>query len=129
MNDKKWIIIGLVVFLAIFTLPFWYNMGKASFAPEPKLTGKAATVKECVESQDYMKTKHMQLLNDWKQAVVREEKSIYVSRRGNKFNMSLTNTCLDCHAEKSQFCDQCHNYISVKPDCWNCHIDPKEIAP
>ncbi|MGD8893899.1 MAG: menaquinol oxidoreductase, partial [Desulfobacterales bacterium] len=36
------------------------------------------------------------------------------------------NTCLDCHEEKAEFCDKCHNYASVSPYCWECHIDPKE---
>ncbi|MDP2646207.1 MAG: sulfate reduction electron transfer complex DsrMKJOP subunit DsrJ [Desulfobacterales bacterium] len=128
MHDKKWIIIGLSVFLAFFTFPFWYNMGKASPAPEPELTGKSAGAKACVEPKAYMKTRHMQLLNQWRASVVREEKKIYVSSTGKTFKMSLTQTCLDCHTEKSRFCDQCHTYVSVRPDCWDCHIDPKEIS-
>jgi hypothetical protein len=41
--------------------------------------------------------------------------------------MSLSNTCLDCHSNKAEFCDRCHNYASVSPYCWDCHIDnPKE---
>ena len=27
--------------------------------------------------------------------------------------MSLSNTCLDCHSNKAEFCDRCHNYASV----------------
>ena len=29
--------------------------------------------------------------------------------------MSLSNTCLDCHSNKAEFCDNCHTYASVKP--------------
>ena len=42
--------------------------------------------------------------------------------------MSLTNTCLGCHSNKAQFCDQCHNYLEVTPYCWDCHVDPITIG-
>ena len=31
--------------------------------------------------------------------------------------------CLDCHKNKSNFCDKCHDYMGVKPYCWECHAD------
>jgi hypothetical protein len=40
--------------------------------------------------------------------------------------MSLQNTCMQCHPNKAEFCDRCHNYASVKPYCWDCHVEPKE---
>ena len=40
--------------------------------------------------------------------------------------MSLSQSCLGCHSNKEQFCDACHNYAGVKPNCWSCHIVPKE---
>jgi hypothetical protein len=76
--------------------------------------------------KEYMKMEHMQLLNEWRDTVVRDAKRIFVNSSGKEFNMSLTNTCLDCHEEKAEFCDKCHNYASVSPYCWECHIDPKE---
>ena len=46
---------------------------------------------------------------------------------GKNYNMSLQNECMKCHSNKTQFCDQCHNYTGqVEPFCWNCHIAPKE---
>ena len=127
MNDKKWIIIGLAVFIVIALFPFWWNRGKAAPAPEVKLTDKAKAAKECVMSKDYMKAEHMQLLDVWRDSVVRRGERIYVSPEGKEYTMSLTNTCLDCHSNKADFCDRCHNYASVRPYCWDCHIDnPKE---
>jgi hypothetical protein len=35
-------------------------------------------------------------------------------------------TCLECHSNKTKFCDQCHNYLDVQPYCWDCHLVPKE---
>jgi hypothetical protein len=127
MYDKGKVVAGLVIFVVLITFPFWYNLGKAAPAPEPKLTGKAAEAgQQCVESKEFMTPEHMQLLNDWRETVVRDAKRIYVNRSGKTFEMSLSNTCLDCHSEKAEFCDKCHNYASVTPYCWDCHVDPKE---
>jgi hypothetical protein len=127
MNDRKWIITGLVIFLGIFTFPFWYNLGKAAPAPEPVLSEKAKAAKTCVRPTEYMRAEHMQLLDIWRDTVVRTGQRMYVNSDGKTFNMSLSNTCLDCHANKAEFCDKCHNYASARPYCWDCHIDnPKE---
>ncbi len=127
MNEKKIIIAGLVILIAAVTFPFWYNLGKAAPAPEPVLTEKAKAAKECVRSKEYMTREHMQLLDQWRDSVVRRAKRVYVSDNGHEYDMSLSNTCLDCHSNKAEFCDRCHNYASVQPYCWDCHIDnPKE---
>ena len=127
MKDKRLIITGLFVFIALFTFPFWYNKGKAAPVPEPKLSVKALAAQECVPPKVTMKSEHMKLLDEWRETVVRGGKRIYVSSSGKAYDMSLTNTCLDCHTEKAEFCDRCHNYASVRPYCWDCHIDPKEM--
>lgn len=129
MNDAGKIIPILIIFIAIAAFPFYYNMGKVSARPEPKLDTSAIqelTEKQCVESKEFMRANHMQLLNQWRDAVVREGKSVYVSSNGKKYNMSLQNTCMKCHSNKKDFCDSCHRYVSVKPYCWDCHIPPKE---
>ena len=80
-----------------------------------------------MRSTEYMKAEHMQLLDVWRDSVVREGQRIYVNPEGKEFNMSLSNTCLDCHSNKAEFCDRCHHYASVRPYCWSCHIEnPKE---
>jgi|TARA_B100001971_G_scaffold213592_1_gene247414 hypothetical protein len=126
--DRGMVVAGLVIFVIITTFPFWYNHGKASPVPEPELTDRAKAARECVEPKSVMRAKHMQLLNVWRNTVVRNGKRVYVNSKGKSFDMSLSNTCLDCHFNKAEFCDQCHNYASVKTYCWDCHIDnPKEI--
>jgi hypothetical protein len=87
MNDKNIIITGLIIFFVFLTFPFWYNMGKASPVPEPKLTDKAKAAKECVEPKEYMKLEHMQILDIWRDGVVREANRVYISKTGKKFNM------------------------------------------
>ncbi len=124
--NRNIIIPGLIIFFVITTFPLWYNMGKAAPPPEPKLTDKAKAAKECVRPKEFMKAEHMQLLDVWRDTVVRDAKRTYINSKGKEFEMSLSNTCLDCHSEKAEFCDKCHNYASVTPYCWDCHIDPKE---
>ena len=127
MYNKGIIIAGLVVFLVLVTFPFWYNLGKAAPAPERMLAPEAKAAKECILTAELMRTEHMQLLNDWRNMVVRDGTRQYVGSNGKKFEMSLSNTCLQCHSNKTEFCDRCHNYAAVTPYCWDCHIDnPKE---
>jgi hypothetical protein len=123
MNDKNKIIAGLIVFLALFTFPVWYNLGKAAPAPELKLTDKAKKAKTCVMSTEYMRSHHMQVLDLWRHSVVRDAKRTFVNAEGEAFTISLSNTCLDCHSNKADFCDKCHDYASVSPYCWDCHVD------
>ncbi|PID40223.1 MAG: menaquinol oxidoreductase [Proteobacteria bacterium] len=123
MKDKKKILAGLAIFIALISFPFWYNLGKAAPAPELELTAKAKAAKTCVMPTEYMAAKHMQLLDVWRHNVVRRGERMFVNPEGELFDMSLSNTCLDCHSNKKEFCDRCHNYASVRPYCWDCHID------
>ena len=123
MKDKNKILAGLVIFIAAVTFPFWFNLGKAAPAPEVELTAKAQEAKNCVMSKAYMTTEHMQLLDIWRHNVVRNGERVFVNAEGKSFDMSLSNTCLDCHSNKAAFCDRCHDYASVRPYCWDCHID------
>ena len=128
LYDKCKIFAGLIIFLVFMTFPFWYNLGKAAPAPKPLLTKEALAAKVCISSAEFMRAEHMQILNDWRNIVVRDGQRIYTNSSGKKFEMSLSNTCLECHANKAEFCDRCHNYASVTPYCWDCHIDnPKEM--
>ncbi len=127
MNDKKWIVLGLIIFIGLFSFPLWYNMvikvGKAAPAPEVVLSEKAKAAGKCVMTKEYMTAEHMQLLDVWRHNVVRNAQREFVNLEGKAFDMSLSNTCLDCHDNKAQFCDRCHTYASVDVYCWDCHID------
>ena len=118
----------LIVFVAIVISPILLNLGKSAPAPEIILSETAEAAGECVRDKEYMTAQHMQLLDVWRDSVVRDGNRMYINAEGKSYNMSLSNTCLDCHSNKAEFCDRCHNYASVTPYCWDCHIDnPKEI--
>jgi hypothetical protein len=125
MNDKPKIILGLLIFFGVFTFPFWYNHLSASAPPKVELTEKAKAAKKCVADKDSMRTQHMKILNDWRNTVVREGKTIYTDENGKEYVASLSNTCMDCHSDKAEFCDKCHTYTSTTPYCWDCHTFPE----
>jgi hypothetical protein len=129
LYDGGKIFLGIIIFVAIVTFPFYSNNGKAMAKPEPKIDTpeiQKMAVKKCVESKDFMRAEHMQMLNSWRDSVVRDGNRVYINSAGQHFDMSLQNTCMKCHSNKKEFCDQCHNYMAVKPYCWDCHIAPKE---
>ena len=128
MYDKGKIFAGVVIFLALFTIPFWYSQATGDANKKVDLVSSVAELKAegktCVESAGYMRAKHMDLLNNWRNEVVRQESRIYVSNAypTKSFDKSLTDTCLEqCHTNKGEFCDECHSYAGVKPSCWDCH--------
>ena len=120
MHDAGKILPGLVAFLVLITLPFWYTaaIGEPGARPEIKLPEGE---KQCVESKEYMRDAHMDLLDDWRDEVVRDGDRSYVSKNGIHYQKSLTNTCMKCHTDREQFCDKCHHYVSTTPTCWDCH--------
>jgi hypothetical protein len=130
LYNKKYIIAGLVVFVIIITLPFWYNRAKIAVPPVLSLETPAISAlaeKSCVEDKAFMKTSHMKLLGDWRDQAVREEQHQYTAKNGKVYEIGLTGTCLKCHSNKEQFCDRCHNYVGAKPSCWSCHVIPQEV--
>ncbi len=131
--NAKEILTGLAIFVVLVLTPVFYNMGKAAPVPQPKIDTpaiQALAQKQCVFPKEEMRTAHMQLLNDWRTQVVRNGNRMYVAPDGKKYNMSLQNECMKCHSNKTQFCDQCHNYAGLAtgsiPYCWTCHVAPKE---
>ena len=126
MYDTWKIIGGIVIFLIVVLSPIWHNAvtGRASYVPELKLP---ADEKQCVESAPYMRVNHIELLNLWKETVVRTGERTYKAGDGKTYTMSLVGTCMKCHSDKAEFCDRCHNYANVQPKCWDCHVAPKEL--
>lgn len=118
MYDGGKIITGIVIFILLMTFPIWYNLA----GEKPDHTPKKEQGK-CVESVEFMRAWHMDLLNDWRDAVVRERNRVYINSKGVEHTMSLSNTCMECHTERDKFCDKCHDYAAVSVYCFDCHID------
>jgi hypothetical protein len=125
MHDRGLIYAGLLLFLAVITFPFTYNLAAGKTTVLPKLNIPEHE-KRCVAPVEYMKSSHMQLLLNWRENSVRKNIKTYAAFDGRSYAMELTGTCLaQCHTSKADFCDRCHTYLGVQgPYCMNCHIDP-----
>jgi hypothetical protein len=126
MYNKGTIIPGLIIFVLIVTFPIWFNGLKAGSLPKPELPPGGE--KKCVESVEYMRANHMQLLNEWRDNVLRDGNRTVVTVEGKDYRKGLQMACMQCHSNKEKFCDSCHTYAAVKPYCWDCHLSPKEAV-
>jgi hypothetical protein len=147
MNSRAGVIVALVVALVVLTVPFWYALGqrvtgRSQAAPDiPKPTN----AENCVENN--MRARHMQVIDEWRDAVVREGQRVYPSQDHRdphtgepvEYVMSLTETCLlKCHSTEEnpktdeagnvlsvqqRFCNECHQFANIRPNCWDCHLE------
>jgi len=110
-------VIAVVVFLLAIAFPFLYNLvsigllDHAGAAPRLKIDKPG----QCVESTEWMRHNHMKMLLHVREDSVREGVRLV--------NKSL-HGCRNCHASREDFCDQCHDYVGVEPECWGCHTYP-----
>ncbi len=153
MRDKVTIFGGLAVFVVLATFPFWYTVwaGADTAGSDPVLpdsSDRSLFEKDqdyhCVEKN--MVARHMDLLDQWRNTVVRGDgqKQYHESEDfpGERYEMSLTTTCMRCHTSRETFCTRCHEYANVLPlgpwrksatakraprgiGCWDCHVAPK----
>lgn len=124
MYNTGKVLIGIIVFIVFFTIPFWLNLGKVKALPKPELPKEE---KKCIEDTDYMKAYHMKLLHDWRTKKIRKMQVYHINQEGKLYIMSLQRTCMKCHTSKEKFCDRCHEVVVTHPDCWKCHIAPEEV--
>jgi len=123
MYDAGKVLLGLGVFAGLVTAPAWYGAARGKGAP-PDLE-KPKDEKHCVESTAFMRARHMELLDAWRDAAVRRDEHVYVATDGKRHEISLTGTCLRCHAEPKKFCIRCHDYAGVEAFCWDCHREKR----
>jgi hypothetical protein len=126
MYNKKTVIPGLAIFVILVTLPVWFNGLSAGPVPKPELPPGGE--KACVAPASEMRDTHMQLLNEWRDDVLRNGNRQYVKVGNKEYRKGLQMACMECHSNKEKFCDTCHEYASVKPYCWDCHLSPQVAA-
>lgn len=123
MFDAGKILLGLAGFAGLVTSPVWVGAIRGP-ARLPELQ-RPRDAKECIEPTAFMRSRHMELLDGWREAVVRREERVYVASNGRHHQMSLTGSCLGCHSEPDKFCDRCHQHAGVQAFCWDCHQQKK----
>ncbi|MEW6007035.1 MAG: hypothetical protein AB1595_02625 [bacterium] len=110
----KLVIGGLIVFLVVFSFPFVLNVmgGRISDKiPEPEIKLPKG---RCLKERNVMRASHMNLLKEARDKVVRE---------GIRGSFTLT-SCRECHKNRDEFCNRCHNFVGAKPLCFSCHYYP-----
>jgi len=128
MHDTGKVITGLVVFLAIATSPMLYQRAKGAAPGAPELN-ISPEYQSCVAPTQFMRSLHMDLLDDWRNEAVRDGDRTYVAFDGKEYEKSLAVTCLgSCHSNQDEFCDRCHEYVGAEPYCWDCHAQKKVHA-
>lgn len=123
MYNKRFIIPGIIAFVIACAFPFLLSLSAGPYSRPTLVLPENETA--CIESTSFMQAEHMRLLNEWRDAAVREGKRMYTAADGKIWEVSLQNTCMRCHTNRQQFCGTCHDANSVRPDCWTCHIEPE----
>ncbi len=106
-----------IALVALLAAPLVYtSCGNRPFAkaPEPQLV-MPTNAKDCVEPAAWMRANHMKLLKHQRDVIVRE------GDRSRKYRIE---GCSQCHTKRAEFCDRCHDYAGVKPECFDCHYLP-----
>lgn len=122
MHDSGKVLTGIVIFLVVTLFPVWFSLAGGGLGEAPAVDPGQGS---CVRDRDYMKSSHMELLDEWRNAVVRDGDREPVVVGGRPYEKSLTNSCLSCHAYRD-FCLECHDFMGVEPKCYECHIIPEE---
>lgn len=121
MRDRVWILLGLGLFAALLTMPFWHAAVSPKAAQQGPAVALPANPRQCVAPAATMRAEHMHMLIAWREDVVRNGNRRFMAFNGKTYEKSLTGTCLGCH-NKAEFCDRCHAYSGVStPYCWSCH--------
>lgn len=72
---------------------------------------------ECIREIEYMRFHHMDLLKETREDVI---------RRGVRGDVTLGG-CRDCHTYRGQFCNKCHDAVTLSVDCFGCHYYPESL--
>ncbi len=98
--------------------------------PRPQLI-EAGLGEHCVEPIPVIRRRHPQLLEH------QRDRTVYLGIRRERHSLA---GCIDCHAARDdrgqwiridapgQFCESCHAYVAVEPDCFGCHSALPEVA-
>jgi len=141
LYDGPKVLFGLFVFVVFALSPLLINVLTNAQAEAPVVPHREDQVGgECILPTDEMRTSHMELLDTWRDEVVREgtrlRGEVTEARNENgvlrprlvgdvrapwHLQKSLSNTCMDCH--RPGVCDSCHEHAGVDPACFDCHTD------
>lgn len=115
-TQRPALLLPLILLISTFLLP--------AHAAAPVLKPMKGKGERCVEDTEFMRKNHMELL------LHQRDETVHRGIRTKKHNLK---ECISCHAindangtpvsaaDPKHFCRQCHDYTSVKIDCFECH--------
>ena len=112
-------ILATLLFAVIAVSPAPTLAGEGGRTPKPVVT--IENPGKCVAPVDEMRRNHMEMLKH------QRDRTLRAGIRGEPASL---NACIECHASKKTgsvlgdgqaFCQGCHEYASVKLDCFECH--------
>jgi len=111
-------VLVIIILLPLAASLVGFALAAGREVPEVFLEKADPRWESCVRDAEYMRFYHMDFLKE-----VRED----VVRAGIKGGVTLAG-CGDCHRNRVEFCDKCHNAASVSLDCFGCHFYPETDA-
>jgi len=101
--------------------------GMSGRVPVPVLNINTDKGDKCVEPKEVMLRDHMKLV------LHQRDRTMHDGIRTTQHSLK---NCVNCHADpktgsvlgKDGFCESCHQYASVKLDCFECHSAKREAA-
>ncbi|MEO5365229.1 MAG: hypothetical protein H7831_02515 [Magnetococcus sp. WYHC-3] len=103
-------------FMVVLALLLVAVLARTGFATPPEVERQIQSLqqqgKSCVRPGDWMRRNHMDYLIDKREHTVRE---------GVRIPDESLVACRECHTQRETFCDQCHAFVGIKPDCFRCH--------
>ena len=124
LKSKRLAIVAGILGISILLIPALLATSMAvADVPKPSIP-KPANAKQCVEDTKFMRTNHMEVLLHQRDETM---------RRGIRTKKHSLKNCIACHVVKDanampisvanpkHFCRECHDYASVKIDCFECH--------
>lgn len=131
MVSMRMLLRGLAMLVAAGSLgmqPTWADSGSSAGGPQINLgtAAKAAQARGegCVNDTDVMRSDHMKFL------LHQRDETVLHGIRTKQYSLK---ECIACHATvdeaggylringEGQFCQTCHDYASVRIDCFDCH--------
>lgn len=94
----------------------WASEQARSTRPSHPLQLELPKGKACVKPTEWMRRNHMDFLKDSRELAVRE---------GIRIKEESLKNCATCHTSREKFCDRCHTYTGVAPNCFECHHYPQ----
>jgi hypothetical protein len=127
-------VLNISVWLMVFGLGWTSISADSSKWPNRDENGQITPLPKgdkCIEPADVMRRNHMDLLLHKRDQTVHD---------GIRTHYASLNACIDCHvtpdsngtvariSSEKHFCSSCHQAVSVKIDCFECHADrPVEL--